>query len=205
VEASTLTGALKRKLIDHDLLLVNITSFEQQRAVANIGRLYSRRHLFPSTTIFPSSISFIGGGAAWGEAPNWAGEIGFVMLRPVGGDVYQAPWHGHIPIERHDDGLWCLLFGVTPSDLTNESPAVLANTKANRRRLNKLGQSFDTWIRFDVLERLLVELVADIDCPPCMPIENGDTAAWLRNLPAATDATPSQHSLLSYTPEPPRT
>jgi hypothetical protein len=131
----------------------------------------------------PTSVSFIGGGAAWGETPNWAGEVGFVMLRSVSGDVYQAPWHGHIPVERHEDGLWCLLFGVSPRELADESSEIRENMKANRRRLNQEGQSFDTWIRFEALEGWLIHLIATIDDSPCVPLEIGGTEAWLRHLP----------------------
>jgi hypothetical protein len=182
VEASPLTIALKRKLLDHDLLLAHTTSFEQQRGVASIGRLYRRRHLFFPSEAVPANISFIGGGAAWGETPNWAGEVGFVMLRSLVGDVYQAPWHGHIPVERHGDGLWCLLFGIRPSKLAAESSDVLRNTKASRRRFDKEGQSFDTWIRFEFLEEWLMKLIGAIDDSPCVPIDVGSTEDWLSRL-----------------------
>lgn len=171
------------KLTGCDLVLARTTRFVQQAATANLGRVYRFKHLFkdPDTAVQHKQIEFVGGGGSWGEIPNYVGEVGFLFLDGSAKSIYQCSWHGHIPIERHDDGLWCLLYQIKLWEYQDVPSILRDNFKPSIQRLYE-GQSFDTWVRFEALETYLMDLIAELDQKPCVPLVMADIRPWLESV-----------------------
>lgn len=171
-----------QKIGQYDLILSHVHQYEQQHGIAELGRIYRTKFLFKHHYFAQEhkQIEFVGASHwGWGEAPNYAGEVGFLLLRLVNGCPYQASWHGHIPIERHEDGLWCLLYQVKLWEFQEVPDVIRDNCKPNTRRLDQDGKPFDTWVRFEVLESYLKDLIAELDQKPCEPFDMADVQPWL--------------------------
>ena len=185
MEAISLNEFFKAKLTSCDLVLAHIPKFEQQHGIVEFGKIYRTKFLFANryVALEHKKIDFVGGGSAWSETPNFAGEVGFLFLCHLNDRVYQDSWHGHIPIERHEDGLWCLLYQVKLWEFQDVPISTKNNLKPNTRRRDNEGLPFDTWIRFEALESYLMELIAELDQKPCEPFELVDYRPWLGALP----------------------
>lgn len=168
-----------------DLVLARIPKYDQQHGIVELGKIYRTKFLFPHRyfALGHKQIEFIGGGRVFGDISNYEGEVGLLFLCLLNNKIYQEHFQGHFPIERHEDGLWCLIYGVKLWELRDIPSSLADNCKPNRRRLNKQGQSFDTWVRFDALEAYLIGLIAEIDQKPCEPFELNDFRPWLNELP----------------------
>lgn len=171
------------KLTGHDLVLAKTTKIVQQIATADLGRVYRLKYLFQDSYSAEQNkkIEFVGGAGSWGETPNYEGEVGFFFLGGSAKQIYQGSWHGHIPIERHHDGLWCLLYQIKLWEY-QDIPSILRNNfKPSTQRLYE-GQSFDTWVRFEALETYLMDLITEFDQKPCVPLVMTDIRPWLESV-----------------------
>jgi hypothetical protein len=180
----TLTLSLKENLLarlkSYDMVLARIPQFAQQQGIVDLGKVYRTRFLFTDRyfSIGVKQINFVGGGGAFGDISNCRGEIGFLFLNNRNDRVYQCHWQGHIPIERHDGELWCVLYNVRLW-LKMEAPQVIMdNYKPSPHRLDKDGNALDSLVRFEVLEAYLMELIAELDQKPCEPFEVVDMQNW---------------------------
>lgn len=182
--AIAIEHALGGKLALCDLVLARTTRFVQQMATADLGRVYRFKHLFRDHQAAAQhrQIEFVGGGGSWGETPNYVGEVGFLFLDGSAKLIYQSSWHGHIPIERHDDGLWCLLYHIRLWELQGVSSILRENSKPHMQRLNSQGQPVHTWVRFEALETYLMNLIAELDQQPCVPFDVADIQPWLESV-----------------------
>ena len=181
--ASSLERFLTDKLAACDPVLAKVEEFFRQQGVAELGTVYRTRYLFADRFVAQRHrrIEFIGGGATFGEIPNYAGEVGFLFLRHLNDRIYQGSWHGHVPVQRHDDELWCVLYSLTLRE-DEDIPAAIAGQWKPGNRVDRKGQPFDTWVRFEAMERYLRELVAKLDPCGCKPFSLADTSTWLQAL-----------------------
>jgi hypothetical protein len=187
----TIEQVLRGRFRNCDLVLAKAVKKipRQQRMIAELGRVYRLGHLFESRqeALISPQFEFVSGGGSWGEVPNYEGEVGFLFLVTLPpGNIYQDSWHGHIPIERHDDGLWCLLYQWKLWAQETVPEILRTNSKPSFQRLSLSdGEPFDTWVRFEAMEFYLMSLIADIDQKPCEPIDVSDITPWLESVKRA--------------------
>ncbi len=183
METYTLMQALGRRCKDCDLVLAKAVDKYQQTVTADVGRIYSFKSVFRDRKLAANTkrISFVGGGRAFGETPNYVGEVGFLFLyrSPLGDSTFQDAWHGHIPIERYHDGRWCRLYHVKLWELTEVPPYLLEHSRPDMLLLKSDGHPAHTLVRLDALERYFMNLIADIDQMPCEPVDVADFGAWI--------------------------
>ena len=181
---TSLKRYLAAKLAACDPVIARVETYAHQNGEAELGAVYRTRYLFADeyVALEHRRIAFVGGGSAFGEVPNHAGEIGFLFLRHLNNRIYQSSWHGHIPVQRHDGELWCLLYSFS---LWNDDaiPATIeGNWKPGTVRVDHEGQPFDTWVRFDAMNRYLRELISELDQCACAPVILADVNGWLQAL-----------------------
>lgn len=175
---------LSNKLATSDLVLAEVEDFDQQKGKARLIEVYRTKYLFADkfVALKHMEFSFVGGSGAWGETPNYPGELGFLFLSHLNGRIYQNNWHGHIPVQRHDGELWCVLYFVKLWE-TEELPDLIQGSwKPGTSRLDAEGKPFDSWVKFGALQRYLQELIGELDGSPCQPIKLADASAWLDRL-----------------------
>jgi hypothetical protein len=182
--AITIEEVLRDRFIRCDLVIAKVTHEHHEKGIktAQVGRVYRTGNLFEdrNEALRTKEIDIMGGGGSWGETPTYVGEIGFLFLvaHLPNKRIYQSSWHGHIPIERHDDGLWCLLYQWKLWEQETVPEILRINSKPSYQRLAD-GKPFDTWVRFEAMESFLMGLIADIDQQPSEPIDVTDITPWL--------------------------
>jgi len=180
----TLNSSLKQNLLErlelYDMVLARVSKYAQQSGVIELGKIYRTRYLFKNR-YFAQGIKlldFIGGGSVYGDVSNHSGEIGLLFLSNHHDSVTQRTWQGHIPIERYDGELWCVLYNVRLWLDTDVPQVILDNYKPSVHRLDKDGNSLDSLVRFEVLEAYLMELITELDQKPCDPFDVVDMQDW---------------------------
>jgi hypothetical protein len=183
VEAITVKEFFTRKLQSYDMVLAWIPKYAQQHGIAELGKIYRTKFLFRSQyfALDHKQLDFVGGGGTFGDAGNYEGEVGFLFLANRDGKAYQCHYQGHLPIERHEDGLWCMVYGAKLWEFREVPDIIRDNSKPNTRRLNSNGEPFDTWVRFEVLESYLKDLIGELDQKPCEPFDMADVQPWLES------------------------
>jgi len=178
---ATIKEFFKDKLQKSGLVIARINAVEQQICRATLGRVYQDKEVFGAKL---GDFEFIGSGGVWGESSNYSGEVGFVFLNGWQGKIYQASWHGHIPIELHIDGPWCFLCQTKLWALQDVPSIFRENSKPNLKRLSSsTGQPYDTWVKLEALEAFLMEMISEMNDAPCIPIEVADVKEWISILP----------------------
>jgi len=177
----SLKDNLLARLRSSDLVLAQVTNVgRNEYSTLELGRMYRVKYLFRQRYFMEGvkRLDFVRGGSTFGDVPNFEGEIGFLFLSNLNERVYQCHWQGHIPIERYDGELWCVLYNVRLWLDMDVPQVILDNYKPSHHRLDKDGNSLDSLVRFEVLEAYLMELIAELDQKPCEPFEVVDMQDW---------------------------
>lgn len=184
-----LTTYLSARLALCDPVLARVTHYAGQEGIAQIGTVYRMKHLFADryVALKHPEVKFIGGATVFGGLGNYPGEVGFLFLNHSNGRIYQDHWNGHFPVQRHEDGLWCVLpqFVVTDDETLPASLGGQWKLATAPRDTN--GTPINTLIRFEALEAYLCELVGELDGTPCHPVEVGSVEPWLSALPTQSE------------------
>lgn len=180
----TLIQSLKQNLFErielYDMVLARVLKYVQQSGVIELGKIYRTKHLFKHRYFSQgiTQLDFIGGGSVYGDVPNHSGEVGLLFLCNHHDTVTQRTWQGHIPIERYDGELWCVLYNVRLWLDMDAPQVILENYKPSPYRLDKDGNFLDSLVRFEVLETYLMEMIVELDQKPCEPFEVVDMQDW---------------------------
>lgn len=98
--ASTL---LRKKLREHDAVLMSVTDIGAQEYVGNVQKVYSRRFEGP-TAYDAGPLSFVGSPGTFGTVTLKHNERALVFLRYIqhSGRYYQDPMRGHFTVTSRD-------------------------------------------------------------------------------------------------------
>ncbi len=174
-------NSFKRLLKYNDLVLARLPQVEENESVLELGTVYRTKYLFRHRyfSFEHEQLKVKGcGKAGWRELPSYSGELGFFFLHRTSHDtVYQSY---HIPIEVHEDGVWCLIH-QTPVWTYVDVPLLLKyKSKPDFSRLDKDGQPIHFWVKFSALETYLKNMIVDIDKKNYEEFDIQATQSWLK-------------------------
>ena len=150
-EGAFLSGKVKT----HDLVKISVIDSPASQVLrATVERIYSASKGINPRTL-GQEIEFTRSPGHWGDVSLSIGERALVFVASISGRLYEDPWHGHMVVDEID-GCQYASFPGRDLWLRDDFPASLrAYSKQDPKR------SYATAIRFDVIERYLVELIAD--------------------------------------------
>jgi hypothetical protein len=162
----------QEKLKYDDLILAKIVTYVGQRGTALIGKVYRAHHAFPEMSLasIPNEIQFIGAGPAWGQVPNYSGEICLMFLSKRD-SFRQNDWQGHIPIFLHENELVCQLNGLKLWEMDGVPDLIRSRVIPDPQRKNSKGENFASLVPFSILENFFIEMICRIEGKDIAPLE----------------------------------
>jgi hypothetical protein len=138
----------------NDLALVTTIGFlAPQRVRVRVERVYSTQHGLAAKQA-GAEIEFVGLGGGWGSDRLAAGQRALVLLATISGRLYES---GHLVVEDVD-GVEHAIYRARELWKREDVPvAIRENSRQDPRRLSA------TAIRFEVIERYLLELIRRVE------------------------------------------